>query len=71
MLPQSRKISEDVDHGLNDLIKVLNNPYKETFENLVEVKPFNKNVTELFEDNTGNGATLIIDSLVQHYFYRK
>lgn len=39
MLTQSRKISEDVDHGLNDLIKVLrNNPYKETFENLVEVK---------------------------------
>lgn len=67
MLTQSRKISEDVDHGLNDFIKVLrNNPYKETFENLVEVKPFNKNVTELFEDNTGNGATLIIDSLVQH-----
>lgn len=67
MLTQSRKISEDIDHGLNDLIKVLrNNPYKETFENLVEVKVFNKNVTELFEDNTGNGATLIIDSLVQH-----
>ena len=67
MLTQSRKISEDVDHGLNDFIKVLrNNHYKETFENLVEVKPFNKNVTELFEDNTGNGATLIIDSLVQH-----
>ena len=50
---------ENVDLGLTDLAKLFgSNPCKETLEDFV--KAFNRTVTELFEDNTGNVATLVL-----------
>ena len=52
---------EIVDHGLTGLTKVFgNNPCKKTLEDLVKAELFNRIVTELFKDNTGNVATLVL-----------
>ena len=52
---------ENVDHGLTGLAKVFgSNPCTEIFEDLVKSELFNRIVTELFEDNIGNVASLVL-----------
>ena len=58
MLPQSTKISPQKETLAKKIFG--SNPYKESFEDFVKAELVNKIVTESFEDNKENFATLVL-----------
>ena len=55
--------AEIVDPGLSGLTVFGNNPCKGIFEELVKAELFNRILTELFEDNIGYVATLVLSHI--------